>query len=406
MVKKNILFVDDEPLVLQGLQRMLRFMRAEWQMEFVDGGLKALERMAQQPFDVIVSDMRMPGMSGDQLLNQVMLHYPRTARLVLSGQADKDLVLKCVGSAHQYLIKPCDPDALRAGVNRAVSVGSLLADGKVQQLVGRMDHLPSVPSVYTDIVKLLQRPDATIEEVGHIISRDIAMTANILKLVNSAFFGGSRPISTPAEATACLGLETIRSLVLCINAFSQFEGAELKTFSLEALSAHSLETAAAAKALARAENLEPRRLDESFTGGLLHDIGKLVLAVNFPDLFKDALEKAARERRDLCLLEKETFGATHADVGGYLLGLWGLPAPVVEAIALHHTPSQTKETGFTPLAAVHIANVLVNRRSHRAANGIPVSVLDQSYLDALRLAHRLPAWEAACAECFLKGTAS
>ena len=180
MVKKNILFVDDEPLVLQGLQRMLRFMRAEWQMEFVDTGPKALERMERQPFDVIVSDMRMPGMSGDQLLNQVMLRFPRTARLVLSGQADKDLVLRCVGSAHQYLIKPCDPDALRAGVNRAVSVGSLLADGKVQQLVGRMDHLPSVPSVYTDIVKLLQRPDATIQEVGQIISRDISMAANIL----------------------------------------------------------------------------------------------------------------------------------------------------------------------------------------------------------------------------------
>lgn len=404
MVKKNILFVDDEPLVLQGLQRMLRFMRAEWQMEFVEGGGKALERMAQQAFDVIVSDMRMPGMSGDQLLNQVMLRYPRTARLVLSGQADKDLVLKCVGSAHQYLIKPCDPDALRAGVNRAVSVGSLLADGKVQQLVGRMDHLPSVPSVYTEIVKLLQDPDATIEEVGKIISRDIAMAANILKLVNSAFFGGSRPIATPSEAAACLGLETIRSLVLCINAFSQFEGAELRNFSLEALSSHCLETAAAAKAVARAETTEPRRLDEAFTGGLLHDIGKLVLAVNFPELFRKAVEKSAREQLEFCRVEKEFFGATHADVGGYLLGLWGLPAAVVDAIALHHTPSQAKDTAFSALTAVHVANVIVNRRSHQ--NGLPMTGLDEQYLDSLRLKHRLPAWEAACAECFLKGATS
>ena len=221
--------------------------------------------------------------------------------------------------------------------------------------------------------------------------------------MNSAFFGGSRPISTPAEAAACLGLETIRSLVLCINAFSQFEGAELKTFSLEDLSAHSLETAAAAKALARAESVDQRRLDESFTGGLLHDIGKLVLAVNFPDQFKDALEKAARDQVDLCVVEKEAFGATHADVGGYLLGLWGLPAPVVEAIALHHSPSQSKEPGFSPLAAVHIANVLVNRRAQRA-NKIPAPNFDQSYLNALRLSHRLPEWEAACAECFLKET--
>ena len=105
--KTRILFVDDEPLVLQGLQRMLRPMRNEWEMAFVESGRRALEEMATLPFQVVVSDMRMPGMNGAQFLSHVQELYPRTVRLILSGHADKDLIMKCVGTAHQFLAKPC-----------------------------------------------------------------------------------------------------------------------------------------------------------------------------------------------------------------------------------------------------------------------------------------------------------
>jgi DNA-binding NarL/FixJ family response regulator len=221
-MKKRILFADDEALVLEGLQRMLRNMRPEWDMVFVAGGAKALELMEQSPFDVVVSDMRMPGMNGAVLLGEVMKRFPRTIRLILSGHADQELILKCVGSTHQYLTKPCEPDALRAAVRRATELENSLQDQNLRQLISQMDRLPSIPSLYIEIVELLRDPDVGIQEVAEIIAKDMGMTAKILKLVNSSFFGLHRRLSSAAEAASYLGLDTIKSLVLSINAPSAY----------------------------------------------------------------------------------------------------------------------------------------------------------------------------------------
>src|SRR5258708_5867146 len=221
--KTRILFVDDEAFVLEGLQRMLRHLRAEWEMVFAESGSKALELMGQNPFDVVVSDMRMPGMNGAELLAEVMKRYPKTVRLILSGHADQALILKCVGSTHQYLSKPCEPDMLKATVLRAAGVGNSLQDQKLRQLVAQMDRLPSIPSLYMQIVEKLRDPEVMLEQIGELIGGDLGMTAKILKLANSAFFGLRREISSATEAVTYIGLETIKSLVLAINAFSQFE---------------------------------------------------------------------------------------------------------------------------------------------------------------------------------------
>src|SRR5579859_4324910 len=157
-MKKRILFVDDELLVLEGLQRMLRSMRAEWDMVFVETGSKALELMAQAPFDVVISDMRMPGMNGAELLAEVLRRFPKTVRLVLSGHADRDLVFKCVGSTHQYLSKPCQPEELKSAIARASNLDQSLRDQSLRQLVSRLDRLPSIPSLYVQIVENLQDP--------------------------------------------------------------------------------------------------------------------------------------------------------------------------------------------------------------------------------------------------------
>jgi HD-like signal output (HDOD) protein len=391
---KRIIFVDDEALVLQGLQRMLRPLRNEWEMEFVDSGAKALERMAQAPFDVVVSDMRMPGMNGAELLSEVMKRHPKTVRLILSGHADKDLILKCVGSTHQYLAKPCDAEALKATVLRAASVENTLRDEKTKELVARMDRLPSIPSLYVQMVEALHNPEVTLEEVGGIIAKDMAMTAKILKLVNSAFFGLRRQVSSPVEAANYLGLDTIRSLVLSINAFSQFESLPVGKFSIEALWSHSLNTAAIAKSIAQAESDDPKLADEAFIAGMLHDIGKLVMAANFSQEFNRSLDLILEKKLDPIAAEQEIFGASHADVGGYLLGLWGLPVPVVEAIALHHSQGKAMQKCFSPLTAVHAANGIIHEREVAGEANPPVRI-DSDYLTALGLSEQLNTWRKA-----------
>ena len=393
-MKKRILFVDDELLVLEGLQRMLRSMRAEWEMVFTGSGAKALELMAQTPFDVVVSDMRMPGMNGAELLAEVLKRYPKTVRLILSGHADRDLVLKCVGSTHQYLSKPCQPEELKAAITRAGNLEASLRDQSLRQLVSRLDRLPSIPALYVQIVEKVQDPEIGLDEIGDIVGKDIAMTAKILKLVNSAFFGLGRQISSPAEAVSYLGVETIKSLVLSIHAFSQFSSVRLGTFSIDSLWLHSQQTAGLAKEIARMEDAENRVLDDSFVAGLLHDTGKLVLASNFPGEYDAVLAAAGNEPRALLAAEEQSFGANHAEVGGYLLGLWGLPVPVVEAIALHHQPAHCPHLAFSPLSAVHAADAL----AHSLAPGSQTSLeeeLDLNYLMKLGLDTRVAYWRAA-----------
>ncbi|MGD0814454.1 MAG: response regulator [Verrucomicrobiota bacterium] len=390
-MKKRILFVDDEPLVLMGLQRMLRGMREEWEMEFVAGGAQALERMAQAPFDVVVTDMRMPGMNGAELLDEVMRRHPKTVRIVLSGHADKDLILKCVSSTHQYLSKPCDAASIKTTVRRACGLENEEQNEKVKQLVAGMERLPSLPSLYVQIVEELNSPAATIEHIGEIISQDVAMTAQFLRLVNSAYFGLSRAVASPTEAAIYLGVDTIKSLVLSLHTFSKFEDVKGRGFKLDALLHHSLRTAGRARGIAQMEDASQKISNECFVGGMLHDIGELLLAANYPREYQQVTQLIDEEGDSHCAAEKKIFGVNHASVGGYLLGLWGLPVTVVEAIALHHCPNRTGNPVFGALTAVHAANVFENERA-----GCPgpnaENDLDDSYLDRLGLTHRVAAW--------------
>lgn len=393
-MKTRILFVDDEELALRGLNRLLHSMRNEWEMEFVDRGEEALKRMDAAPFDVIVSDMRMPGMNGAELLNEVMKRHPKTVRLILSGYADRELILKCVGSTHQYLAKPCDADALKMTVRRAAELERSMKSETLRKLVTRCVVLPSVPQLYSEMVEALQDPETDIDTIGTIIARDGAMTAKILKLVNSAFFGLGHKIADPNEAVAYLGTDTIKSLALCANAFSELEQSTLRGFSVEPLWEHCLVAARAAKMVAVFEGGDRKLADEAYAAGLLHDLGKLIFAANLTSEYQEILDLAREKGISLAAAEREKLGADHADIGGFLLGLWGLPVPVVEAIALHHRPRLATQKTFSPLTALHIGNVIASAEKP-SSEGLPLSQLDTDYLAEVGLKNHQDAWQRA-----------
>ncbi|MBI5387354.1 MAG: HDOD domain-containing protein [Verrucomicrobia bacterium] len=391
---KRILFVDDDPLLLQGLRRMLHPWRHEWEMEFVESGEQALSRLGDKPFNVVVSDMRMPGMNGVELLEQVKARHPQTVRIILSGHADQELILRSVSVAHQYLSKPCDPEALKNAVASATRLASTVQNDQLLRLVSQMERLPSLPAFYKELVGLLSNPEVSMDQVGEVIARDIAMTAQILKVVNSSFFGLRRQISSAAEAASYLGADILRSLVLSLNAFSQFQGAKAGGLCPEALWSHSLQVGLAAKLVAQAERTRVQMAEDSFVSGLLHDTGKLVLASYFPREYTLTCQAAVERGLAACQAERETFGCNHAEVGGYLLGLWGLPAQVVDAVNLHHAPSTSPLREFTPLTAVHVADALAHQigLADQAGPGRPQ--VDTNYLAGLGLADRWPVWEA------------
>ena len=393
-LKKSILFVDDEASLLELYPLAFEGEKERWNIQIAPGGIQALSIMERGTVDVLVSDMRMPGMDGARLLQEVVRLHPRTSRLIISGFADAEQIAQCLGATHQFMAKPCNLSTLRGTIERVCGLDSLLMDGNLKTLVSQFRTLPSLPSLYFRINQAVSSPDTALEEVGKIISSDPGMTAKILQLGNSAFFGIARQIANPSEAVQYLGIERVRALVLSLHVFSCFEKAQLKGFSIDQALNHCMSTGVVAKLIARMQKVDRTVADEACTAGMLHDIGKVMLAASLPDQYEQAVKLAAERKISISDAECEIFGANHSQVGAYLLGLWGLPVTIVEAVAFHHEPQQSASKAFSPLTAVHIANALV--RQDQSRNGAPADLpIDTGYLAKLGIENRMDAWREA-----------
>jgi HD-like signal output (HDOD) protein/CheY-like chemotaxis protein len=390
---KRILFVDDEPHVLRGLRRLLASQRGAWDMRFVDSGAAALESMSERPADVVVSDMRMPGMSGVELLDEVQRSFPQAVRIILSGHADTKLTLRAAGHTHQFMAKPCSADLLKSTVARCLALRDLLHNERLLRLTSKMKTLPSLPRLYQEIQEEIRSGHGSMESVGAIIAKDVGMSAKVLQLVNSAFFGLAQEITTPERAAVFLGMNTIRSLVLSVEIFSEFDAKGSNGLDPSRLWQHSFQTAGFSRAIARAEGLKQDQQDHAFLAGMLHDAGRLVLATNLPE-YREALWHSQNEKIRLFEAERQILGTTHAEAGAYLLGIWGLPTPVIEAIAFHHRPSEATHKEFDILTILHAADALEHDEDDQEVEFI------RSFLDLDSPAdvgdERLEAWRDAC----------
>ena len=393
---RRILFVDDEPNVLEGLERMLFTMRKEWEMAFASSGQEALGLMEKASFDVIVSDMRMPGMDGAELLTEVMKRHPDTVRFVLSGQSDNETVMRSVGPTHQFLAKPCDAKTLKASVDRAFALRDLLSEEAVKRLVSKVGALPSVAHVYAKLTTELQSPEASVNTVGKIIESDVAMTAKVLQLMNSAFFGIRQHVSSATQAVGLLGLDTIKALVLVVGVFSQASGKRLPSgFSLDSLWHHSMTVGMCAQAISENEGASDDAAHDAYTAGVLHDVGVLLLAANSPETYERVVGAARDHHLERTRVESAGLGSTHAEIGAYLLGIWGLPDSIVEAVAFHHCPGKCLAREFSAVTAVHVANVMAHE-THRADDGSAAPKLDIEHIKALGLDSRVSSWRETC----------
>jgi len=355
--RPHILFVDDEPRILGGIRRMLRTYRDRWDMSFAEGGEAALATLRERPCDVIVSDYRMPGMDGADLLERVRSDYPATARVILSGQTNEENLLGIMVLAHEILTKPSTPEQLVATLERLVDVRLPSSGvGPRRELVA-IESLPSAPHTLVDLIAALDAEDASAQSVGTVIEQDPAATAKVLHLVNSSAYTAGRTVSNVAQAVALLGLHTVRGLVLMHDLIRTFDAAgELPVEWINGLTVHSLETSRLARLLAAGREWE----SQAFTAGLLHEVGQLALASSQPAEFGSVLA-AWRESDDaepLSTFELAAFGVSHIDVGENLLRLWGLPTPVIEAVAGHTSATQAGTAGDVS-AAVALAHLIV-----------------------------------------------
>lgn len=384
----EILFVDDEPILLQGLQRMLKFKEDCWSMEFVVSGAAALELLKKKKFDVIVSDMRMPEMDGVELLSAIKDIYPEVVRIILSGYSEKDMILRSVGSAHQYLSKPFNADGLEETIARALSLNEVLTDKSLQHLLSQIESLPTLPKLYQNLKDELSKDDPNNHVIATVINSDIGMTAKILQIINSAFFGLRRSVSDVPDAVRMIGTDTIKALTLSVGVFAQIKIPRELAPHLNRIWQNSTEVGLTAKAISSHEGSVMN--DEAFTVGFLHNVGTLVMLLNMPHRFHEVAQLMRTESISRFDAEIIAYGTTHGAIGAYLLGLWGLPRNMVEAVAFYERPGACSYQMFRPLTALHVANVLVENNTDTIEE--ISQKFDLEYLSRIDAIDRIPAW--------------
>ncbi len=429
---RKILFVDNDVNVREKLKKQLFSMRVVWDMVFVESGEEALELLESTSYDVVVSDMHMQRMNGVELFDIVMKEYPGIVRIMHSGNSDRKMAENSVRCTHQFLLKPCEPEIIKYTIERTCKLQDLTKNESLNQIITRIKNLPSLPELYNRITQEIQSHDHSLEKVGSLISQDISLSAKILQLVNSAYYSLPQKIVDPKHATIYLGSEIVKAVVLSNHIFTSFTD-EAKTlgFNITQMWNHSMNVGIVSGEIARAEHAEKDEVEEAIIAGVLHDIGKLVM-LKVPEIYKEILSFVEYTGSDLVDAEYAVMKISHAELGAYLLGLWGIPDSVVEIVAFHHEPSSLIENilatmhnhklntrgkttptggvlksksikkfikGLTGLAAVHTANALITRNN--GSNGITTFPdIDMLYLKTVNLDDRMPTW----IECYKKVT--
>jgi HD-like signal output (HDOD) protein/CheY-like chemotaxis protein len=384
---KSVLFVDDESRILDGIRRMLYAERKRWDMEFALGGEAALVAFQSKSFDIVVSDMRMPGMDGAALLSKVREISPITVRIILSGHTELEAAMRAIPVAHSFLAKPCNASALRETLERVCGLQDLLTNAEVRRVISGIGELPSVPGTYQELIEAVAEPASTIDGIAKIVGRDVAMSAKVLQFANNAFFGASQTVNTVAGAVGYLGIETIKNLLLKGKTFRVLDPTDgIPPSTWDHLQAHALGAATIMASLPLEESLK----DSALLAGLLHDIGELILSTTMPEVFATILAKAAERKCKSFIIEEELLGISHAEIGAYLLGIWGLPYSIVDAVAHHHHPTRVAHSGFDLVTAIYVADLLAHESPGGPIKPLPES--DLACIEELGIADKFAEW--------------
>jgi HD-like signal output (HDOD) protein len=388
MRERRILIADADERAMEVFRQALG---SDWIIVGAATGPVAQAEMQRQPCDVVVADIDLPEGTGADLLDNIRGTHPAAIRFLAASEDKKQRAIGHVTGGAQFLAKPFDLSTLKNTVERRLAADLYIVNNSMRELVGRIRAFPTIPSLYLEVVNALNSPDATTGEVGAIVAKDMAMTTQLLQMLNSALFSLPRTVTDPSEAVGLLGFETVKSLVMSVKLRNQYDKIKPVYFSIDAVWRHSTVVARLAKELALLETGDSTVAASAFTAGLLHDLGKIILATNFDGQYHGAHAIARKNQAPLCDVESDIFGADHGQIAGYLLSLWGMPAEVIQATAWHHRPGRSTDKSFCALTAIHVANAL-EHENNPDPDGLPVSMIDKFYLQEIGLEHRLPDW--------------
>jgi HD-like signal output (HDOD) protein len=354
-----IVIVGEEGGRAGELELALRDLGLDWGVHWYADAGEALTIPRERAVDVVVAELALGAQAGTVLLDQVRSAHPEAARILLLERGQGSDALQALDVAHRLLRKPLDAGELVEAVESVCELRDLLTNPTLVQTIGRVGSLPPPPRLFLELGRLMQDPDVGTREVAALVAQDPALVAKVLRLCNSAYFSAGRTISDIHSAITRLGIQTLQRMVLAGEAYGH---ADVSGIDREAMQDRAMRTSRLAARLLAGPSAEL-----AATAGLLAEVGKLLPGVSHG--------------------WEGDRGPHYAEAGAYLLGLWGLPMPIVEAVAHHHQPARVRMSGFWVPGAVHVASALVG--------GTPV---DEDYLRAVCQIDRLPRWREMAAD--------
>lgn len=346
-----------------------------------DAKADALALLASEPFDAVVASFADPGRSV-ALLGAAAARNPSALALLRANGKE----LAGIPNPHPLLPRMDSVEVLDDQLRTKFAAASWQANPSFASLTRLITKVPTLPAIYTQITAALQDPETSIEDIAELVTREPAVSAKLLQMVNSPLLGLRGRVASVRDATSLLGLSRLRSLVLSTSLFKQFDAAKCSAFSMSRFEANSLQIASWASAIAKGESRDKQVADMAFTASLLHNFGVLLLAANLPEQYGEVLRMAKEQRVSIAWAELQTFGATHAEVAGAILASWGIPFPIVNAVGWYPMPSASDDTEFSPLTAVHAAT------SVDTFTQTGMFAFDRDYMERLHMAEKMEGW--------------
>ncbi|OOM75973.1 hydrogenase transcriptional regulatory protein hupR1 [Clostridium puniceum] len=349
---KRILFVDDETQILRSITRL--FMDTEYEVLKAESGAEALELLEIEQVDVIVSDMKMPKMTGYELLSQVKKKFPNIVRIILSGFSDERIVFDALQKniAKLYILKPWENTVLINTIEKVFQIENLLRNNeKVLKLVNNAEELPTIKTSYQKIINVIES-DKEIYKIVEAIEADNSIVIKLLHIVNSSYY--SVKTGSIKRAVAYLGLDNIKNIVIASAFIDGLSFNSKDNKRLEELWEHAF-IANRIISLIYTEFLNKKIPETEMNAGLLSNVGIIFMIHSFHDKYMEIFEEIEKNNVDIIELENKAFGTNHQEIGGYLLQWWDIPLPIVEAALYHHNPFNENVINRQIVLAAHVA---------------------------------------------------
>ena len=356
----SVLFVDDEKKILRSLKRS--FFRESFKTFFASGGNDAIEIIRKNEIDIIVTDVRMPDMTGLELLKIIKNRYPFIHRVILSGFVEEQSVINALNSglATTYFAKPWDDKVLKEKILHLFKIRKYLKGTNLLKLLGLIDNFPTLPSLYHEFTEALEK-DKNIGYIVKIIQRDVAAASKILKVANSAFYGGKR-VQNLKKAAVKIGLQAVKNIFLTLSVVNSMQWDDYQIKKLEAIFSHSSLVNKFVKHIY--EKKYNKMLPANYSAaGIVHDIGKIIILQYFTDTYRK-IEKELNNNTTKSFydieLELGREGKTHCEIGAYFMNNWNFPQVLVEVSLFHHSPEFASKHNKDLIKLVNLADRLID----------------------------------------------